>query len=184
MISIINIQTLITILFITILIISIIEKIISKRKLKINIGKIISTIVSLGVGLVFFFTFLSIFSRFSFEFYPPIYGLEILFKIFLSFIPVLFIISIFFSIFKNINRQTKKEVESEFLKAGIDNKTIEAFKKLGASPNMSYTQINELLYKKVKQINENTKLSLKEKEKLIKELDEAFDIISEYFKNK
>ncbi|SHH47004.1 hypothetical protein [Thermosipho atlanticus] len=179
-----DIQTLITVFFIIIFVLSIISKVFIRRKAGVNIGKIISSIVSLTIGIIFFFTFFSLFSRFTLEFYPPLYGLDVLFKVFISIIPALIIFSILFSIFKNITHQTRRNVEAELKNVGLDEETIAAFRKLGLSPNMSYTQANMLFYQKVKEINENSKLALKDKERLLKELDKAFDKVTEYYKNK
>ncbi|MCD6105301.1 MAG: hypothetical protein J7J43_05970 [Thermosipho sp. (in: Bacteria)] len=179
----INVETLITILFLVFFVYSILKKIFVK---KTNAKKIIFTTISIIISFIFFFIFFSIFlfNSFIFEFFPPIMGLEILIKIFILIIFTLAIVSINFAILKNIFSKTQNTVENELKKSNLESKTIEAFKKLGASPSMSYSKINELLYEKVKKINADPKLSLIEKEKKIKELDEAFDVISDYYKSK
>lgn len=179
----INIESLITILFIFLFVFSFLKKIIKRDS---RLMKIIFAFVSIVISIIFFSIFFSMFllNFFSFEFFPPIVDFELLIKIFISIIFTLVIVSVVFAILKNTFPKSEKNFENELLKSNLDEKNFDAFKKLGASPNMAYSKINELLYEKIKKINSDPKLSLIEKEKKIKELDEAFEIISEYYKSK
>ena len=162
-----------------------------KKNSKSIIEKVVATVISLIIMIIFLPALFSILNNFvigTFLSYNVQNLISDIFEILISLIPIIIILGVFISIFVSIfksfvsdSKPLNKNINLDNQK--MENKTMKAFNKLGATPDMSYSKINELFYERIKKISENKELSLIQKEKLINELTDAFEIINEYYKN-